>query len=99
MGVFVVQGSLIGVVGVLLGLIGGVSLTLNLDHVVKAIETTFGFEVMPADVYYITGLPTDLRGDDVGLIVGVALVMSMIATLYPAWRASRTEPAAALRYE
>ena len=99
MGVFVVQGSLIGVVGVLLGLIGGVSLTLNLDHVVKAIETTFGFEVMPADVYYITGLPTDLRGDDVGLIVLVALVMSMIATLYPAWRASRTEPAAALRYE
>jgi lipoprotein-releasing system permease protein len=99
MGVFVVQGSLIGVIGVLLGLIGGVSVTLNLDHVVKAIETTFGFEVMPADVYYITGLPTDLRADDVGLIVAVALVMSMIATLYPAWRASRTDPAAALRYE
>jgi lipoprotein-releasing system permease protein len=54
---------------------------------------------MPADVYYITGLPTDLRADDVGLITAVALVMSMLATLYPAWRASRTEPAAALRYE
>lgn len=99
MGVFVVQGSLIGVVGVLLGLLGGLSLTWNLDHVVNAVESTFGFEVMPADVYYITGLPTDLRADDVGLITAVALVMSMLATLYPAWRASRTEPAAALRYE
>mgnify|MGYP005754035347 FL=1 len=99
MGVFVVQGSLIGVVGVLLGLLGGLSLTWNLDHVVAAVESTFGFEVMPADVYYITGLPTDLRADDVGLITAVALVMSMLATLYPAWRASRTEPAAALRYE
>jgi len=99
MGVFVVQGSIIGVIGVLLGLIGGVSLTLNLQHVVNVIESSFGFEVMPADVYYITGLPTELRGDDVGLITLAALVMSMLATLYPAWRASRTEPAAALRYE
>jgi lipoprotein-releasing system permease protein len=99
MGVFVVQGSLIGVIGVLLGLIGGLSLTVNLDHVVAFVEQVFGFEVMPADVYYITGLPTDLRADDVGLITLVALLMSMVATLYPAWRASRTEPAAALRYE
>lgn len=99
MGVFVVQGSIIGVVGVLLGLIGGVALTLNLQHVVHAIESGFGFEVMPADVYYITGLPTDLRVDDVGLIAVIALLMSMLATLYPAWRASRTDPATALRYE
>jgi lipoprotein-releasing system permease protein len=99
MGVFVVQGSLIGVIGVLLGLIGGISLTLNLDYVVAFVERVFGFEVMPADVYYISGLPTELRVDDVGLITAVALLMSMIATLYPAWRASRTEPAAALRYE
>jgi lipoprotein-releasing system permease protein len=99
MGVFVVQGSIIGVVGVLLGLIGGVALTANLQHVVHAIESGFGFEVMPADVYYITGLPTDLRFDDVGLIAVIALLMSMLATLYPAWRASRTDPATALRYE
>lgn len=99
MAVFVVQGSIIGVIGVLLGVMGGVALTLNLDHVVNAVETLFGFEVMPADVYYITGLPTDLRGSDVGMVTAVALAMSMLATIYPAWRASRTEPAAALRYE
>jgi len=99
MAVFVVQGSLIGVVGVILGLIGGVSLTLNLQWVVKAIESLLGTELMPADVYYITGVPTELRQWDVLQITLVALCMSMLATLYPAWRAARTEPAAALRYE
>lgn len=99
MAVFVVQGSLIGVVGVILGLIGGVSLTLNLQWVVKAIESLLGTELMPADVYYITGVPTELRQWDVVQITFVALCMSMLATLYPAWRAARTEPAAALRYE
>ena len=99
MAVFVVQGSLIGVVGVILGLMGGVSLTLNLQWVVKAIEGLLGTELMPADVYYITGVPTELRHWDVLQITLVALCMSMLATLYPAWRAARTEPAAALRYE
>lgn len=99
MAVFVVQGSLIGIVGVILGLIGGLSLTINLQWVVKAIESLMGTELMPADVYYITGVPTELRQWDVVQITLVALCMSMLATVYPAWRAALTEPAAALRYE
>jgi len=99
MGVFVVQGSLIGVVGIVLGLVGGIALTLNLHHVVSFLESTLGFELMPADVYYITGVPTELRADDVTTIAAVAFVLCMLATLYPAWRASRTDPATALRYE
>ncbi|MFN3841675.1 MAG: lipoprotein-releasing ABC transporter permease subunit [Rehaibacterium terrae] len=99
MRIFMVQGSLIGVVGIVLGVIGGVLLTRNLDLVVAFVERSFGIEVMPADVYYITGVPTMLDRGDVGLIAGVAFVLCMLATLYPAWRAARTDPATALRYE
>ncbi|MBB5016211.1 lipoprotein-releasing ABC transporter permease subunit [Rehaibacterium terrae] len=99
MRIFMVQGSLIGVVGIVLGVIGGVLLTRNLDLVVAFVERSFGIEVMPADVYYITGVPTMLDWGDVGLIAGVAFVLCMLATLYPAWRAARTDPATALRYE
>ncbi len=99
MGVFVVQGSLIGIVGILLGLIGGIALTLNLHLVVSGLESMLGFELMPADVYYITGVPTELRVDDVATIALVAFVLCTMATIYPAWRASRTDPAMALRYE
>ena len=90
---------MIGVAGIALGLVGGVLLTLNLHHVVAALESTLGFELMPADVYYITGVPTELRGDQIGLIAVVAFAMCMLATIYPAWRAARTDPATALRYE
>jgi lipoprotein-releasing system permease protein len=99
MGVFMVQGTLIGLVGIGLGLVGGVLLTLNLHRVVAGLESMLGFELMPADVYYITGVPTDLRLDDVGTIAAVAFVLCMLATIYPAWRAARTDPAMALRYE
>lgn len=100
MAVFVVQGTVIGVVGILAGVAGGISLTLNLDHVMRFIERLLGFELMPADVYYISGdLPVDLRPENILWIVTIAFVMCMLATLYPAWRASRTDPAAALRYE
>ena len=99
MGVFVVQGAIIGVVGIVLGLVGGVVLTSNLHLVVAGLESVLGFEVMPSDIYYITGVPTDMRRGDIGTIALVAFVLCMIATLYPAWRASRTDPASALRYE
>ncbi|TXK65623.1 lipoprotein-releasing ABC transporter permease subunit [Alkalisalibacterium limincola] len=97
--VFMIQGVIIGTLGVLIGVVGGVLLTLNLDLIVTAVESTFGIEVMPKDVYYITGLPTALYWDEVALIAGIGLVMALLATLYPAWRASRTAPAEALRYE
>jgi lipoprotein-releasing system permease protein len=99
MGVFMVQGTLIGIAGIVLGLVGGVLLTLNLHLVVTGLESALGFELMPADVYYITGVPTELRVDQIGLIAIVAFGMCMLATIYPAWRAARTDPATALRYE
>ncbi len=99
MQIFMVQGTLIGVIGTVLGVIGGVALTLNLEHILRAIERGFGVVLMPEDVYYITGLPTDLQAGDVAVIGMIALAMSFLATIYPAWRASRTAPAEALRYE
>jgi lipoprotein-releasing system permease protein len=99
MKVFMVQGSLIGVIGTIAGVVGGIVLTLNLEHILRAIERVFGVQLMPEDVYYITGLPTQLEASDVTIIAIVALAMAFIATLYPAWRASRTAPAEALRYE
>ena len=99
MRVFMVQGSLIGIIGTVLGVVGGVLLTINLESILGLIESTFNVTLLPADVYYITGLPYDLQGGDVAVIAMIALVMSFLATLYPAWRAARTDPAEALRYE
>jgi lipoprotein-releasing system permease protein len=99
MQVFMVQGSLIGVIGTVAGVIGGIVLTLNLGAILKGIEQVFGIQLLPEDVYYITGLPTDLQASDVVTIACVALAMAFVATLYPAWRAARTAPAEALRYE
>jgi lipoprotein-releasing system permease protein len=99
MQVFMVQGTLIGVIGTVLGVVGGILLTLNLEHILGAIERVFNVQLLPEDVYYITGLPTDMQTSDVVIIAAVALLMAFFATLYPAWRASRTPPAEALRYE
>lgn len=99
MQVFMVQGTLIGVFGTIAGVIGGVTLTLNLERILGLIESTFNIKLLPEDVYYITGLPTDMQTSDIVVITLVALLMSFLATLYPAWRAARTQPAEALRYE
>ncbi len=99
MGVFIVQGIVIGLLGTLLGVLGGVSLALNVETIVPALEAYFGVQFMPPDVYYINMLPSRLHWPDVWRISGVAFLLCLAATLYPAWRAARTQPAEALRYE
>jgi len=97
--IFIVQGGLIGVVGTLLGMVGGVALAQNIDTVVPAIEHLFHMRFLAPDVYYISELPSDMRWGDVLRIGAIALALCLIATLYPAWRAARMQPAEALRYE
>ncbi len=99
MGVFMVQGVIVGSFGILLGIIGGAALASNLPGLVKWIERTFNVEFLSADVYYISEVPSDVHWRDVGWIGAIAFVFCLFATLYPAWRAARTHPAAALRYE
>ena len=99
MGIFMVQGTIIGVIGTLVGTVAGVSLSLNLDTVVPFIEGLLGIRILDPGVYYISTLPSDLHWDDVWTICTVSLFLGLAATLYPAWRASRTQPAEALRYE
>ncbi|HHM06507.1 MAG TPA: FtsX-like permease family protein, partial [Gammaproteobacteria bacterium] len=99
MAIFIVQGALIGLVGTLLGGVGGVALALNVETIVPALEQAFGVHFLPPDIYYISDLPSDLQRADVVRICSVSLLVSLLATLYPAWRAARTQPAEALRYE
>ena len=99
MGVFMVQGVIVGAFGILLGVLGGVALASNLPDLVKWIEHTFHVEFLSPDVYYISEVPADMHWSDVGWIALIAFVFCLFATVYPAWRASRTQPAAALRYE
>jgi len=97
--IFMVQGALIGVIGTAAGVLLGVLLAFNVDTVVPFIEHLLGFKFLAKDVYYISELPSDVQSGDVIMIAVVSLVLSFIATLYPSWRASRVNPAEALRYE
>jgi len=97
--IFMIQGTVIGVFGTLLGVGGGVALALNVETLVPAIESLFHVQFLAPDVYYISDLPSELHWSDVGVMAGVAMSLSLLATIYPAWRAARTQPAEALRYE
>jgi lipoprotein-releasing system permease protein len=99
MRIFMVQGSLIGWVGTAIGVLVGVTVALNVERIVPLIEKLLGFEAMPADVYYINKLPSELVAGDVALVAIVSVVFALLATIYPAWSAARTQPAQALRYE
>jgi lipoprotein-releasing system permease protein len=99
MAIFVVQGAIVGVVGTLLGLISGVALALNVTNLVNGIEHIFHVQFFSSNVYFVNYLPSELQWLDVLKISLAALSFSLLATLYPAWRASRTEPVEALRYE
>jgi lipoprotein-releasing system permease protein len=99
MRIFMIQGSIIGIFGTLVGVILGVLLSLNIETIVPAIEHTFGFKVFPADIFYISEVPSDLHWGDVWWIAAAALVFSVLATIYPARRAAAVQPAESLRYE
>jgi lipoprotein-releasing system permease protein len=97
--IFVVQGAVIGVLGTLLGVAGGVLLALNVETVVPALESALGFKFLSKDVYLIPDLPSEVQLDDVIGVAVISLVLAFLATLYPSWRASKVNPAEALRYE
>ena len=99
MRIFVIQGVIIGVLGTALGVAGGLGLALNVETIVPAIENFFNVDFLAADVYYISEVPSELHWQDVWLMASVSMGLSLLATLYPAWRAARTQPAEALRYE
>jgi lipoprotein-releasing system permease protein len=97
--VFMTQGVLIGWIGTALGVGLGLALALNVDVIVPFIETNLGFHIMDPDVFYMSGIPSELHPPDVVRIAIAALILTFVATVYPALQASRTQPAEALRYE
>jgi lipoprotein-releasing system permease protein len=97
--IFIIEGGVIGVVGTILGMISGLLIAFNLETITAFVENLFGFKILPSDVYYIDKFPSQVNPLDVTLIVLTAILISLLATLYPSWRASRLDPAEALRYE
>ncbi len=97
--IFIIEGGIIGLFGTILGTIAGLMIALNLEAVTLFIENLFGFKILRSDVYYIDKLPSQVNPLDVVLIAITAMGISLLATLYPSWRASKLDPAEALRYE
>jgi len=97
--IFVIEGLVIGVVGTALGTILGLLAAFNLEKITDFVENLFGFKILSSEVYYIDKLPSQVNPLDVVLIVSTAILISLLATIYPSWRASKLDPAEALRYE
>jgi lipoprotein-releasing system permease protein len=99
MGIFVVQGAASGVIGTLAGVGMGLLVALNIDVIVPAIEHALGVSFLPGSIYLISRMPSQPLASDIVPIAVISLVLAFLATLYPSWRASRVNPAEALRYE
>ena len=97
--IFMIQGSIIGIFGALLGAIGGVLLAANLETIIPKLESLFGAKIFPEDVFYISTVPSELHMSDVWMITVAAFVLAVVATIYPANRAASVQPAESLRYE
>jgi lipoprotein-releasing system permease protein len=99
MGIFVVQGAMVGVIGTVAGLLLGLGIASNIDVIVPALEQALGASFLPKDIYLISRMPSDPQQADIVPIAIIALVLAFLATLYPSWRAAQVNPAEALRYE
>jgi lipoprotein-releasing system permease protein len=99
MGIFVVQGAAVGVIGTLAGFLIGFGIAANIDVIVPTLERALNANFLPSDIYLINRMPSDPQSSDILPVVLISLVLSFVATLYPSWRASRVNPAEALRYE
>ena len=99
MGIFMVQGAMVGVIGTFAGLALGLLVAVNIDVIVPAIEQALGASFLPKDIYLISKMPSDPQSSDILPIAIISLILAFVATIYPSWRASRVNPAEALRYE
>ena len=97
--IFFVQGMAIGILGSIFGVLLGVLVATNIDVIVPTIESLFGVHFLPKDIYFISELPSDVHLEDVVKVGGMAFILSLLATLYPSYRAAKVKPAEALRYE
>jgi len=97
--IFVTQGSVIGIVGTVAGVLFGILLAVNLESIVGSLEAVFGIKFLAADVYFISDLPSELRVGDIVKVASIAMVLALGSTIYPAWIAAKTAPAEALRYD
>ena len=99
MKIFIFQGMIVGALGTILGCLAGLAVAFNLEAISRFVEQLFGFKILPGDVYYLSELPSQVNFGDVGIIVAGTMLISLLSTIYPSWRASRLDPAEALRFD